>query len=348
MTRLVGEAKAVARRWVLEEGSKAPGFRAAYFAGSAIGLADEAPVHATSDLDINLVFDGDAAPPKKGKFLQEGVLLEANSFSSEQLGTAEQVLGNYHLAGGLRRPEIILDPSGWLTQLQAAVGPEFPKRHWVRRRCEHAADNSRSTARALNDAMPLHDQATVCAFAAGVTTHVLLVAGLENPTVRRRYAAARDLLAAYGRLDFHEQLLALLGCAEMPRERVEQHLAAVTAAFDAAKSVFKTPYRFGSDISDAARPISIDGSRELIERGDHREAVFWLMATYSRCRTILSVDAPPAVQEQLEPGFRALIEDLGLGSFADRQRKADQVLAFLPHVWEVAEEIMAANSGIEE
>ncbi|MBI3971586.1 MAG: hypothetical protein HY332_09890 [Chloroflexi bacterium] len=60
----------------------------------------------------------------------------------------------------------------------------------------------------------------------GVTTYVLLAAGLKNPTVRKRYVAARELLAEYGRLDFHEPFLALLGCAEMDRERVEHHLGA--------------------------------------------------------------------------------------------------------------------------
>ena len=37
-----------------------------------------------------------------------------------------------------------------------------------------------------------------------------------------------------------------------------------------AKAVVRTPYRFAADISDSARPVAIDGSRELIERGYHR------------------------------------------------------------------------------
>ena len=35
-------------------------------------------------------------------------------------------------------------------------------------------------------------------------------------------------------------------------------------------------------ITPAARPIAIDGSRELIEAGAHREAVFWIVATFAR------------------------------------------------------------------
>ena len=240
-----------------------------------------------------------------------------------------------------------MDPTGALTALQAAVSREYAQRRWVRKRCEHAASGVLNYARSLDEAEPLHDQVTSCVFAAGVTTHVLLVVGLKNPTVRQRYVAARELLAEYGRLDFHEPLLALLGCAEMGRERVEQHLGAVTAAFDAAKIAIKTPYRFGSDISDVARPIAIDGSRELIECGLHREAVFWIAATYSRCRTIVAADAPGLIS-RFDRGYRELLADLGIDSFQDRRLRCREVEEFLPGLWEVAEEILAANRQIQD
>jgi hypothetical protein len=252
-----------------------------------------------------------------------------------------------HLAGAFRTPSVIVDPSGELTALQNAVAPEYARPSWVRRRCKHAADAVRTWARALDRAMPLHDQVTVCVFAAGVTTHVLLVAGLHNPTVRRRYAAVCEALAEYGRLDFHERLLALLGCAQMDRQRVEHHLAAVTTAFDAATVAIKTPYRFGSDISDVARRISIDGSRELIELGLHREAIFWIAATYSRCRAIFAVDAPDLLV-RFDDGYGALLADLGIGSFPDRQTRCEKVEAFLPELWPVVEEILSANHGIHD
>jgi len=195
--------------------------------------------------------------------------------------------------------------------------------------------------------MQLHDQVTVTVFAAGVTTHVLLVAGLRNPTVRRRYAAVRQLLVDYYRLDFHERLLALLGCADMDRQQVEHHLDAVTEAFDAAKAAFKTPYRFGSDIADAARPISIDGSRELVEQGLHREAVFWIAATFSRCRAIIAVDAPDLLP-RVDVSYAALLADLGISSFEDHRRRGNEIEAFLPQVRQVAEEILSLNPEIRD
>jgi hypothetical protein len=155
---------------------------------------------------------------------------------------------------------------------------------------------------------------------------------------------ARELLAEYGRLDFHESLLALLGCASMDRLQVERHLHGVTAAFDAAKSAVRTPYRFAPDISDVARPIAIDGSRELIERGLHREAVFWIAATYSRCRHILAADAPRLLS-QFDPGYRQLLSDLGIDSSPARRRRCREIEAFLPLLWDVAEGIVAAGAS---
>ena len=344
----VRHAKDVARQWVIEEGSKAPGFHGAYFAGSTNWLPDDAPLPAASDLDVNLVVTGPNAPNKRAKFVYRDVLLEITYLPSDQLRSPDLILGHYHLAGGLSTPGIILDPSGQLTALQAAVSRGYAKRQWVRRRCEHARARVLQQLEALTESEPFPDQVIGWLFATGVTTHVLLAAGLRNPTVRRRYVAARELLADYGCLGFYEPLLELLGCAQMSRMRVEQHLAALTDMFDAARTVIKTPFPFASDISDVARPIAIGGSQDLIEQGYHREAVFWIAATYSRCQQALSVDAPVEMSEKSGRGYRQLIADLGITSFSDLQQRGEQVREHLPRVWEVAEAIMAADPAIED
>jgi hypothetical protein len=344
---LVREAKAAARQWVMERGCRTPAFAGAYLAGSVTWIADDVEFPVTSDLDVNIVVEGPGAVPTPRKFVFRGVLLEVSYLARDVLHPPEAVLGNGQLAGAFRTPGVILDPTGALTTLQEVVSREYARRQWVRARCEHAASRVLGIAQSLAETAPLHDQVTSCAFAAGVTTHVLLAAGLRNLTVRRRYAAVRELLAAYGRLDFHEPLLELLGCAGMDRARVEQHLAAVTVAFDAARAAIRTPYRFGSDLSDVARPVAIDGSRELIERGLHREAVFWLVATFSRCRHVFAADAPELLT-RFDPSYRALLADLGVGSFADRSQRCREVEAFLPRLREVTEEVLAANGEIRD
>ncbi|MCE7982055.1 MAG: hypothetical protein DYG89_12735 [Caldilinea sp. CFX5] len=343
---LVKTAKAVASQWVSEAAEKFPGFAGAFYHGSTNWLPDDAILPATSDLDIMVVF---ADPPavKLGKFLYQGVLLEVSYLPSDQLRSAEVVLGQYHLAGSFHNASVIADPTGMLTQLQVAVAAGYAKRQWVYRRCEDARNRILRNLASIKADDPFHDQVMTWLFATGVTTHVLLVAGLRNPTVRRRYVTVRELLAEYGHLAFHERLLDLLGCAKLERAQVEGHLTALTTVFDVAKTVIKTPFFFASDLNDLSRPIAIEGSQELIEQGLHREAIFWIVATYARCLKVLHHDAPEQYAPFM-PGFQRLLADLGILSFADLQQRGEQLQAFLPQLWSVAEAILAANPQIHD
>jgi hypothetical protein len=84
------------------------------------------------------------------------------------------------------------------------------------------------------------------------------------------------------------------------------------------------------DISESARPVAIDGSRALIERGEHREAMFWVAVTYARCMAVLETDAPREVAEAFEPGLRDMLRDLGVETFQDMRRRTAEIEAFLP------------------
>lgn len=344
---LVKEAKALARQWVMAEATVMPGFAGAFTAGSIHWLPDNARLPATSDVDLWVVFADSTPREKLGKFAYQGVVLEVSYLALAQLQSPAQILGDYHLAGTFRTPNILADPSGRLTQLQLAVAQEYAKRVWVYRRCEQARDKVLHNLQSVQPAAPWHDQVTAWLFAAGVTTHVLLVAGLRNPTVRRRYVAVQELLKDYGHTAFYEPLLALLGCERMERTQVEAHLAALTAVFDVTKTVIKTPFPFAADISEIGRPIALGGSQELIETGYHREAIFWITATYSRCQNVLYHDAPKEVQAQFTPGYQQLLAELGITGFADLQQRGEAIKAFLPALWSVAEAILAANPAIE-
>ena len=170
-------------------GQSLAGLHGAYFAGSVNGLADDALVPPTSDLDLNVVLLS-AGPTRRGKFVHLGVLLDVTCLSLAELGSPEQVLGHYHLAGGFRTPSIILDPSGQLGALQAAVSRDFGRLQWVRRRCAHARSRILEQLDALNSAEPFHDRVIGWLFATGMTTHVLLVGGLQKRRVGRQRGPA--------------------------------------------------------------------------------------------------------------------------------------------------------------
>lgn len=122
-----------------------------------------------------------------------------------------------------------------------------------------------------------------------------------------------------------------------------QHLEAMTAALDAAKQVVQQAYAFSADISDAARPVAVDGSRELIETGNHREAMFWIVATYCRCLSVLTASGDHG---PFEAGFQALMADLGVATYDDRARQIERSRAEIPRVRSIAKAIVAANPSV--
>jgi hypothetical protein len=206
----VREARALASRWVAEHAAGIPGFAGAFVSGSAAWLSGHLDLPGTSDVDVMVVTAGGPAPPKLGKLRYGGVLVEVTYLSWDQLRSSEQVLGSYHLAGSFRTNTILADPTGRLAGLQAATARDFAKRPWVRRRCRQAEQRIVDGLGSLDLSAPLPAQVTAWLFATGVTTHVLLTAGLRNPTVRLRYLAARTLLGEYARAEIHGELLRLL------------------------------------------------------------------------------------------------------------------------------------------
>lgn len=341
----VGAARAVAAEWVVRHASREGGFQGAYFSGSTVGLLDDAELPAASDIDLMIILDRAEPPPKLGKFIYRDVLIEATYLSWGQLASVEKVLTSYHLAGSFRVDTIIADPTGRLHRLQTEVSRRFAGRKWVRRRCENVCQKIEVGLRAIDPSAPFHDQVTSWLFPTGVTAHLLLVAALRNPTVRLRYLAAREVLEEYGQAALYPGLLELLGCAHMAPQRVGEHAGRLAYTFDAAAAAAKTSFFFSTDITTAARPIAIDGSYELIRSGNHREAVFWIVATFARCHKILAADAPD-VQRALAPAFAELMVDLGITAARDLTHRAQDVLNFLPTLWEVVEDILAQNPGI--
>ncbi|WP_157233523.1 hypothetical protein [Kibdelosporangium phytohabitans] len=280
-----------------------------------------------------IAIDGDPARLPPGKFRYGGVLLEVSAMSTSRLSSPEAVLSDYHLAGNLHLPGILADPTGHLTALHTEVARRFGDNEWIQARCTDAMNRIRDRLTTMDTTAPLPGQVTNWLFGTGVTTHVLLVAALRNPTIRRRYTAVRELLRENDKLDYHEHLLHRLGSANLTQGQVTDHLNALTTVFDAATAV-TADYRFASDITESARPTGIDASHDSIAAGLHREAVFWIVATYCRCLTKLSLADRP-IDHRLN-AFHALLADLGALTADDRRKKADWVLADLPGLTEIA------------
>jgi hypothetical protein len=345
----VDHARAVAAEWIREHATRAPEFVGAYFSGSTVDLPGEADLPPTSDVDVMLVTDSAEPTAQRGKFRYRDVLLEVSHLPASQLTSAESVLGSVHLSGSFRKgsthaPIIIADPTGQLRSLQDQVSQHFAEPEWVRRRCAQARQMAADYLGAIDATDLWHEQITRWLFGTSLTTVIPAVAALRNPTVRRRYLLAREVLRAHGYADSYEEMLALVGCRDLRPRQVADGLEALARTFDAADAVARTPYRFRSDISATARPIAIDGSRQLIQAGDHREAVFWIVATFARAHAILAVDAPELHTEYL-PAFNTFLVELGIRSTADLRDRRVAVMAFLPRLTSVAEGIISSSTS---
>lgn len=338
------QAKATAQRWVAREAARLPGFQGAFLHGSAAWLPDDALLPPHSDLDVMVVLADERAAPKPGKCRQDGVLLEVSFLPADEVASAERVLGSSHLAGSFRRPGILADPTGHLSAVQREVEREFARRIWVERRCQHAIEKIEQGLRVVDDT-PLPERVNRWLFPAGITTHVVLLAGLRNPTVRTRYVAVRELLSAYGQERLYPHLLDLLGARDISPEGAWQHLAELALAFDAASEAIRTPFFFAADIAPDARAVPIDGSAAMIERGDHREAMFWIAATFTRCQQVFLRDAAGLVAVH-EPAYQSLLSDLGAATEPALQQRQAEIRMALPAIWQTAVAIMDANPGI--
>jgi len=336
----VRRARAVAAGWVHDHQQQLPGFRGAFFSGSLTELSLDSELSATSDVDVVVVLAGSEAIPKLGKFGHEGVLLEVTFLAEDELADVEAVAHTFFLAPSFRTDQVISDPTGHLGRLQRRISTGFSRPEAIRARYQNALERLETRLGRVGAEPAWHDQVSAWLFPTSLTTVVILVAALKNPTVRLRYLNARATLVAHDRLEVYGRLLELTGCAAAQPDQVQRHLDRLAVTFDRAAALARTPFFFSSDITPVARPIAIGGSQDLIAAGRHREAVFWVIATYARCQRILSADAPD-VAAQTAPWFAEAVEELlSVSGVADLQRRAGLTLSFLPELSATAETIL--------
>jgi hypothetical protein len=337
---LVGEARAAAKSWVDDHRTSLSGFVGAYYSGSTVGQADDAEMNPSSDMDVSIVISTDVPPERPGKFRFKGALLEVGFVDLSEVADAERVLSTHYLANSFRLNAIIADPSGRLLSLHQNVARRFAEPHWIRRRCVDALKRAEGKLVACSSAESWPDQTVNWLFGTSMTCVVPLVAALRNPTVRLRYLAARAVLDEFGMSSVYARILELTGCDGWSRQQTEIHLQSMANAFEAANAAEVAGYVYRSDISSEGRSVAIDGSRKLIADGDHREAVFWILATYMRCLEILRRSGNQELLLEHSGGLAAALHDLGIFDSSDLHVRAVDARSFLPEIYEVAESIV--------
>ena len=95
------------------------------------------------------------------------------------------------------------------------------------------------------------------------------------------------------------------------------------------------------------RPITIQGTQELIDRGLHRESIFWIAASYARCMRVLEYTGEQAYVGRFRPGFERLMGDLRITRHTILTR-TEAVRDSISRVVAIAEAIVESHPEIED
>ena len=306
----VREVVEIVQEWVDLYARHLPDFAGAYLWAGITALPPDAPFPLYRDVDVVVVLP-EGAQDDTVEVFYRGVMLEVISIDLKAHRDAEAILANPSHGPNMATTQILADPTGLLTPLHRQVAAEYGRRRWVEARCEQekasaakhlAAMRAASTPRARLDA--------VWAFL-GALSGLLAVAQLKRPTTRRTLALLGELLDAQGRFDLREAVLTLFGSARMSAADVQSMLDRSVVAFDRSVEVYKTPTPFGFTIRPHLRPYLAEATQEMIDEGNHREAMYWIAALAGESYLVLQNDAPGAEKREAAAQLQAMYAALG-------------------------------------
>ena len=318
MTITTGDAIAIASQWINE--TDLP-IRSAFIGGS---IAYAEPTNAydpASDVDCYLVIDGDPPEGKIGKITVNGVLLDVSWLPWSQLEAAES---HAVFASLLHFGRIVRDEDGDLSRLQAGVNSRFATADAVATRLADMRQRIRNGLGSDSSHLAEPEQVMNWLFPATLATHIPLIAACAPLTVRKRFIAAKKVMAEAD----YESLLALYGFDGISGEQAQGWLDDTAKLFDSAAPLAETSSRFwAGDIKSDARPIAIGGSQQLIDTGLHRDALYWIIASQTRCLTVMNDRDVDTVD--FLPAFREMTTTLAIATGAQRSARSENILKWI-------------------
>lgn len=346
---IVREVKEIARQWIETQMDSLPEFRGAILAGSINWMPDDAPWPPASDVDVWGVMDVDETfdlDPYHQRFSHHGLIVDFAARSGSLFQDWEQVAGTYWLACHVAALGIIADKDGRMQALHEKVAEHYSQREWVRHRCDNAAALHDQELAYILLPEPVIERGRLLHYVAVTYAQLLLVANLGNPTFRKAFVQARELLAEQNRPDVHESLLRIIGSCEIDDEQAGALYRNLEEAFGCSSRVARTRFNHDHFAREMARTPVVDGTRELIEAGYPREAVGWMLLVRPLCQTAIDFDASEQEIAYFQESYTSFLHTLGLYTLADYEARAELARSLRPTVMQVAEAIMDSNVRI--
>ena len=345
----IRDAKRIALDWVEAEAPKIPHFRGAFLLGSVIWKDDDTPQPATSDVDIQVVVDIDKPEAIKEHGLRQkyrsfmGITLETSYSPFQRFSSPESVLADFGYAAHFTRPNILADPTGELTRIQKVVEAQFTRKKWVMKRIEGTRDYAQWGLNGLHSGSFV-DRMLALWFATSIAG-LPIQADLRPPTIRKGHIVFQQVMKNIGRQDLGEALLKMYGSHSWSRMDVEVHLEELTNTFDRVVEIARSP-SMGDYINAISRPVVIEGARELLNDGFHREAMVWIGSMRTICQQTILRDVPGEEQMYFSEQYEKLLAKLGLHSLDDFRKRAEDGQQLLEELMRVAEQIVETNPKI--
>ena len=341
----VREAKEIAADWVVREGSRMPGYSGAFFAGSINGRSAGETQPPGSDVDFFIVLDQeDTSSIFSHKFFWKGVVLESACFPLPEFRNPEIAVADYRVACHLAVPSIIADPSGILEKAHRFVVREYPRRIWIRKRCDSAIGTWIEGFLDHSYDMPQPLNLWLRWMFFGVTGgQSIALADLRDPTVKKSLVVSDEVLARYGESRVQELLLDVSGCRDMSAQDVRSYFDEYLSILNIAIECHKSPFPGENFVCPAGREVIIAGVREMIESGHHREVMAYLNQLALYALIVIGQDAPEAVKREGLDAARRFLRYFGISSEEEHLAHIERVRGALGELKATVERIIRAN-----
>ncbi|HET9494120.1 MAG TPA: hypothetical protein VFR15_07820, partial [Chloroflexia bacterium] len=149
----------------------------------------------------------------------------------------------------------------------------------------------------------------------------------------------REMLEEQGRTDLHEAALAVMGSGHMSRADVQAVLDLSVTAFDRSVEVYRTPTPYGFTIRPHLRPYLAEATQEMIEEGNHREAMYWIAALAGESYLVLQNDAPDAEKPAFAAQYEAMLSTMGYSSTEAWAERVDAAERLAREIYGIADEL---------
>jgi len=341
----VSQAIELTKEWLENYGSQIPGFCGAHLMGGLNYMPKDAPFPNYKDVDMNIL-SSDIQNSEVHEVSYKGLILEYGVAPIEDYQSPEQVLADPSLASNLAVNNILSDPTGMLSTLHKIVALEYPRRKWVLARCNSAKNTAKNLLNELSQSNSPSDAYFNLSWLIINLCGLIAFAGLRPPTHRRSLVLAKKVLEIYEQADLYEEILTVYGSIHMSKTQVEAYLPDCAAAFDKAVEVTQTPFPLKFKLHPHVKPYFIEGSREMIKEGYHREAVLWIAASSWISTHAIQLDAPEDDKPPFLAAANKLLSDLKLTTPEEVESRIQEAKELTKHVFKVADFIVNENAKI--